>query len=36
LHLLKRIETYLHHTVNTRLALDVLLLQMPYIDPKRQ
>lgn len=36
LYLLKRIETYLHHTVNTRLALDVLLLQMPYIDPKRQ
>ena len=26
---LKRIEGYLHHTVNTRLALDVLLLQMP-------
>ncbi|MFN8492077.1 MAG: DNA polymerase III subunit delta' [Caldilineaceae bacterium] len=36
LYLLKRIEMYLHHTVNTRLALDVLLLQMPYIDPKRQ
>ena len=36
LHLLKRIETYLHHTVNTRLALDVLLLQMPYADPKTQ
>ena len=26
---LNRIEGYLHHTVNTRLALDVLLLQMP-------
>lgn len=26
---LKRIEGYLHHTVNTRLALDVLVLQMP-------
>lgn len=26
---LSRIEGYLHHTVNTRLALDVLLLQMP-------
>jgi len=30
LHTLKRIEGYLHHTVNTRLALDVLILQMPY------
>lgn len=28
---LSRIEGYLHHTVNTRLALDVLLLQMPRI-----
>lgn len=27
---LQRIEGYLHHTVNTRLALDVLALQMPY------
>ena len=26
---LKRIEGYLHHTVNTRLALDVLLLEIP-------
>jgi DNA polymerase-3 subunit delta' len=26
---LKRIEGYLHHTVNTRLALDVLLLDLP-------
>ena len=26
---LKRIERYLHHTVNTRLALDTLLLDMP-------
>jgi DNA polymerase-3 subunit delta' len=26
---LKRIEGYLHHTVNVRLALDVLLLRMP-------
>ncbi len=26
---LKRIERYLHHTVNTRLALDVLLLEIP-------
>lgn len=34
LHHLKRIETYLHHTVNTRLALDVLLLQMPYAEVK--
>ena len=29
LHTLSRIEGYLHHTVNTGLALDVLLLQMP-------
>jgi DNA polymerase-3 subunit delta' len=29
LHLLKRVERYLHHTVNTRLALDALLLDMP-------
>lgn len=29
LQVLKRIEGYLHHTVNTRLALDVLLLQLP-------
>jgi DNA polymerase III subunit delta' len=29
LHTLSRIEAYLHHTVNTRLALDVLLLQLP-------
>lgn len=29
LHTLRRIEGYLHHTVNTGLALDVLLLQMP-------
>ena len=29
LHTLHRIEGYLHHTVNTRLALDVLLLRLP-------
>ncbi len=29
LHMLKRVERYLHHTVNTRLALDALLLDMP-------
>ena len=29
LELLRRIDGYLHHTVNTRLALDVLLLKMP-------
>jgi DNA polymerase-3 subunit delta' len=29
LHTLRRIDGYLHHTVNTRLALDVLLLRMP-------
>ena len=29
LHTLRRVEGYLHHTVNTRLALDVLLLQLP-------
>jgi DNA polymerase-3 subunit delta' len=28
---LRRIEMYLHHTINTRLALDVLLLQMPSV-----
>ncbi|MEZ4712208.1 MAG: DNA polymerase III subunit delta' [Caldilineaceae bacterium] len=28
---LKRIEGYLHHTTNTRMALDVLLLQLPKI-----
>ncbi len=28
---LSHIEGYLHHTVNTRLALDVLLLQLPHI-----
>ena len=28
---LQRIETYLHHTTNLRLALDVLLLQMPKV-----
>ena len=26
---LQQIEEYLHHTVNTRLALDVLLLELP-------
>lgn len=31
LHTLRRIEGYLHHTVNTRLALDVLLLRLPQI-----
>lgn len=30
LYTLGRIEGYLHHTVNTALALDVLLLQLPY------
>jgi len=29
LHTVRRIEGYLHHTVNTTLALDVLLLQLP-------
>lgn len=29
LHTLRRIEGYLHHTVNIRLALDVLVLQLP-------
>ncbi len=29
LYTLRRIEGYLHHTVNTRLALDVLLLRLP-------
>jgi DNA polymerase-3 subunit delta' len=29
LHTLHRIEGYLHHTVNTRMALDVLLLRLP-------
>jgi DNA polymerase-3 subunit delta' len=28
---LRQVEGYLHHTVNTRLALDVLLLQAPSI-----
>jgi DNA polymerase-3 subunit delta' len=28
---LQRIEAYLHHTVNTRLALDVLLLRLPTV-----
>ncbi len=32
---LNRIEGYLHHTVNTRLALDVLLLQMPSLTTHR-
>jgi DNA polymerase-3 subunit delta' len=31
LHTLARVEQYLHHTVNTRLALDVLVLNLPYI-----
>jgi DNA polymerase-3 subunit delta' len=30
-HTLQKIERYLHHTVNTRLALDVLVLQLPFI-----
>lgn len=30
LHTLQRIEGYLHHTVNTRLALDVLVLRLPH------
>lgn len=29
LHTIARIESYLHHTINTRLALEVLLLQLP-------
>ena len=29
LYTLERIEKYLHHTTNTRLALDVLALRMP-------
>jgi DNA polymerase III subunit delta' len=29
LHTIQRIEGYLHHTVNTRMALDVLLLRLP-------
>lgn len=29
MHTLPQIERYLHHTVNTRLALDVLVLQLP-------
>jgi DNA polymerase-3 subunit delta' len=29
LHTLQRIDGYLHHTVNTRLALDVLVLRLP-------
>jgi DNA polymerase-3 subunit delta' len=32
LHTLGRIEGYLHHTVNTGLALDVLLLQLPRLE----
>jgi DNA polymerase-3 subunit delta' len=31
LYTLQRVEQYLHHTVNTRLALDVLVLNLPYI-----
>lgn len=31
---LHRIDGYLHHTVNTRLALDVLLLQLPHVAPE--
>ncbi len=31
MHTLQRIESYLHHTVNTRLALDVLVLNLPYL-----
>jgi len=31
IHVLKRIEGYLQHTTNTRLALDVLLLRLPQI-----
>lgn len=29
---LQRIEGYLHHTVNTRLALDVLVMRLPTVD----
>lgn len=28
---LQRVETYLHHTVNTRLALEVLALRLPHV-----
>jgi DNA polymerase III subunit delta' len=31
MHTLQRIEGYLHHTVNTRLALDVLVLKLPVL-----
>lgn len=31
MHTLQRIEGYLHHTVNTRLALDVLVLHLPVL-----
>ena len=31
---IQRIEQYLHHTVNTRLALDVLVLNLPYLQSK--
>ena len=31
LQILGRLEGYLHHAVNTRLALDVLLLQLPAV-----
>lgn len=30
---LKRVDEMLHHTVNTRLALDVLLLRLPQLTP---
>ncbi len=38
MHTLQRIEQYLHHTVNTRLALDVLVLNLPYLqrEPLRE
>jgi DNA polymerase-3 subunit delta' len=32
---LRRVEGYLHHTVNTRLALDVLLLRLPRLETAR-
>ncbi len=34
LHTLQELEAYLHHTVNVRLALDVLLLKLPRPDGK--
>ena len=30
LYTLQRLDGYLHHTVNTRLALDILVLRLPH------